>query len=87
MRELSALSGVAVSTIGNWENGYANPNIEAAVLVADALGISLDRYIGHRTKHRPVKQNRELKLMYKFLSAYDLLRDYEDFKKERESDG
>lgn len=87
MRELSVLSGVALSSISNWENAHSNPNIEAAVLVADALGISLDRYVGHRTMNRPVKQNKELKLLYRYLRTYDLLEDYEEWKKECESDG
>lgn len=47
---LAKETGVCVSSIMNWEAGRTGPSVTAAVLVCDALGISLDEYIG-RKKH------------------------------------
>ena len=50
LRELSELSTVSESTISNWENGRCVPRADAAILVCDALHISLGEYLGHEAK-------------------------------------
>ena len=80
--ELSALSGVGVSTLSNWENGYSTPTVYSAALVADALGISIDRLIGHKTQYRPNALHREFYTMKRFIRDCGLTEDYEGFKKE-----
>lgn len=50
LKELSEKSLVSISTISNWERGICAPNIEAAILVSDALGITLNEYIGYGSK-------------------------------------
>lgn len=47
-KELSQRSGVAVTTIYNWERGSLGQTLENITAVCDVLGISIDEYIGHR---------------------------------------
>lgn len=42
--KLSEISGVAQSTIAQYENGYMTPSLSQAWLLADALGISVDQF-------------------------------------------
>ena len=52
--ELESLSGVSRSTIKNIEAGSHDPHLISVILLADALGISPDEYIGqpHQAKRR-----------------------------------
>lgn len=62
---LSKLTGIKYVTISAWENGTRSPGIANAELVADALGLSLDEYVGHtviknKEKEPDVKENQRL---------------------------
>ena len=46
-RALSKLSGIHQQTINSLENGYVQGNISTIEMLADAIGISVDEYIGH----------------------------------------
>ena len=48
--ELESVSGVNASCISKYESGKSSPSINAVVALADALGISVDEYIGHQVK-------------------------------------
>ncbi len=50
LRELEKISGVQYGTIGRLEQGRNNGNIVTLELLADALGISIDEYVGHEVK-------------------------------------
>ena len=49
-KELSKLSGINAYNIGQYELDRNNPRIDVVELLADALGISIDEYIGHEVK-------------------------------------
>ena len=53
LRALEKVSGVQFGTIGRLEQGRNNGNIATIELLADALGISIDEYIGHEVKVKP----------------------------------
>ncbi len=46
-RALSKISGIHQQTINSLENGYVQGNINTIEILADAIGISVDEYIGH----------------------------------------
>lgn len=46
--ELAFRAGTSVSGLGLLERGTNNGNIVTIELLADALGISIDEYIGHK---------------------------------------
>lgn len=50
MRQLAAISGVSHPEIGYLERGEINGKIDTIELLADALGLSIDEYVGHRRK-------------------------------------
>lgn len=50
LADLSAACGIGMSTLRNWERGRGLPTIASAIRVADALFISIDEYVGHKTK-------------------------------------
>lgn len=50
--ELSKRSGVDAWSIGQFELDRHLPRIDRLELLADALGISIDEYIGHEVKVR-----------------------------------
>lgn len=50
LAELSDACGIGMSTLCNWESGRTLPTIALAMRVADALFISIDEYVGHKTK-------------------------------------
>ena len=51
-RQLSDLSGLSKTTIARLELGLHNGSITTVELLADALGISIDEYVGHEVnKH------------------------------------
>lgn len=52
VKELTEKAQIRRSTLSKWENGHGLPRIDSAVLVADALGISVDDYIGHKVKRK-----------------------------------
>lgn len=45
-------SGVAVSCISVYERDEFEPKISRVEILADALGISIDEYIGHEVKEK-----------------------------------
>lgn len=49
-QELSDLSGVPRTTIGRLECRQRQGQISTVEILADALGISIDEYIGHEVK-------------------------------------
>jgi transcriptional regulator with XRE-family HTH domain len=53
---LAAAAGVPVGTLRGWEYGRRTPLLDAAVKLADALGVSLDELAG-RTP--PAKKQKE----------------------------
>ena len=48
IQELSVKSGVTLNTIYRLENDRNIPLISTVELLADALGMSIDEYVGHR---------------------------------------
>lgn len=52
IKQLAALSGVSANAIGGLERGrrISGQYITIEVL-ADALGLSIDEYVGHEVKH------------------------------------
>lgn len=51
-RELARRSGVSHQTIRNLEQDRSNPSLSSVVWLADALGLSLDEYIGREAPER-----------------------------------
>ena len=49
-KELSNISGINAKNIGQYELDNNLPRIDIVELLADALGISIDEYIGHEVK-------------------------------------
>lgn len=47
MVDLARLSGVSYATIQSMESDLRNPSLVSVECCADALGISIDTYIGH----------------------------------------
>jgi transcriptional regulator with XRE-family HTH domain len=47
LQDLAERSGVSKNTIYRLETGRSEPSITTVELLADALGISIDEYIGH----------------------------------------
>lgn len=50
LRALSKLSGIYVTAICDYENDKRNPPISTVEILADALSISIDEYIGHKVR-------------------------------------
>jgi transcriptional regulator with XRE-family HTH domain len=48
--ELANLSTVSHVTISRLELDQGSPNLETIILLADALGLSIDEYVGHVVK-------------------------------------
>lgn len=48
--QLSKISGVFSQNISKYELGQALPRVDTVELLADALGISIDEYVGHEVK-------------------------------------
>jgi transcriptional regulator with XRE-family HTH domain len=46
--QLARRAGVPVGTLQGWEQARRLPRLEAAVRLADALGISLDELVGRK---------------------------------------
>lgn len=58
--ELSRRSGVTATTIYNWERGTLGQTLENITAVCDALGISIDEYIGHKPRGARTPLEKEL---------------------------
>jgi len=56
--KLAAASGVPVGTLRCWEYGRRTPLLDAALLVAKALGVSLDELAG-RDEPPPMKKRKK----------------------------
>ena len=55
--ELADLSGVTQKTIWALEHDKNNGSVTTVELLADALGLSIDEYVGHKVvKHRERKK-------------------------------
>lgn len=50
--ELAKRSGVSAQAIGTWERDLHDPTVACAELCADALGLSLDEYLGHKVARK-----------------------------------
>ena len=50
--DLAKASGVSYATIWNMENDLRNPSLVSVECCADALGLSIDVYIGHEAIKR-----------------------------------
>lgn len=53
MVALEKLSGIRASNIGAYELERNTPNIDIVEILADALGLSIDEYTGHKPVRRP----------------------------------
>lgn len=47
--KLSAITGISPTSLNQYEKDKYLPRIDAAEMLADALGISIDEYVGHVT--------------------------------------
>jgi transcriptional regulator with XRE-family HTH domain len=56
--ELAEASGVPIGTLRGWEYGRRTPLIDAALRVAEALGVSLDELAG-RDEPPPAKKTKK----------------------------
>ena len=52
VRYLSDISGVHPNNIYQYETGKVIPSIYNLIDLTDALGLTLDEYVGHRVKDR-----------------------------------
>lgn len=52
VRFLADVSGVSKSNISQYERGVVTPSIYNIIALADALGLTLDEYVGHRVKDK-----------------------------------
>lgn len=50
--ELAALTGVSPTTLSNYENDVHLPKLDLVEMLADALGITIDEYVGHSSSGR-----------------------------------
>ena len=57
VRYLSDISGVHPNNIYQSETGRVTPSIYNLIDLADALGLTLDEYVGHRVKDRRGKED------------------------------
>jgi transcriptional regulator with XRE-family HTH domain len=48
--QLARAAGVPVATLQGWERARRMPRLEAAIKLADALGITLDELAGRRPR-------------------------------------
>lgn len=52
IKQLAALSGVSANAIGGLERGRRISGQYMTIeVLADALGLSIDEYVGHKVKH------------------------------------
>lgn len=52
LAELSALTGIKESAIGNWTRGYTLPRAESIIKLANAFGVSCDYILGQTENRR-----------------------------------
>lgn len=45
--ELAAITGISPTSLNQYERDKHTPRIDAAEMLADTLGISIDEYVGH----------------------------------------
>lgn len=57
--ELCRMTGIQTSLMSDYLGGKKSPTIGNAVIIADALSISLDTLVGKETSSTPEKQQRE----------------------------
>lgn len=50
VRELGERSGLHWSMIASLERGVHGPSLTTVEILADALGLSIDEYVGHKVK-------------------------------------
>ena len=51
-KKLAEKSGISPTTIGAAESDQVIPHLDTIELLADALGISIDEYVGHKVESR-----------------------------------
>lgn len=51
-KELAKIAGVQVAIVCNLENGRTESRLSTIIKLADALGISIDEYIGRNAEKR-----------------------------------
>lgn len=47
---LSRIARVPKTTLGSYETGAVTPSLYNIIALADALGLTIDEYVGHRVK-------------------------------------
>ena len=52
LRELGAIAGIPYNTINRLEIGTRQGRIDTIEVLADALGLSIDEYVGHERKKK-----------------------------------
>ncbi|HEO6690256.1 TPA: helix-turn-helix transcriptional regulator [Streptococcus agalactiae] len=55
MKELSKETGIGLSTISNYENGYSNPKKDNAKILADYFGVSVPHLLGYEKEPNLIK--------------------------------
>lgn len=65
-KELAEITGIPQPTLSQWVNGRREPSLSGAVLLANALGISLDELVGR--KPRPSKDATYIENVYQSLN-------------------
>jgi len=62
----AAKFGVAQSTVGNWESGAREPNLDTIKRVADFFQVSIDYLLGNdpADKNKSTAQNKQCDLTY-----------------------
>jgi transcriptional regulator with XRE-family HTH domain len=54
--QLAKLSGIPKGTLLQWEYGLRTPLLDAAVKLADALGVTLDELAGREPPRKPARK-------------------------------
>lgn len=85
LSELSRLSGVCCPTISGWECNKVNPRLDLTEMCADALGLSIDEYVGHiPPKHEEpepqeteaqIKQRQQIATLKTAINTYGIPRE------------
>ncbi len=69
--------GVAQSTIGNWESGTREPNLDSISRLADYFGVTVDHLLGREEKSARADGGEDMKSFFPevFIKAYQALND------------
>ena len=72
MREISDETGIGLSTISNYENGYSSPKKENAKILADYFGVSVPYLLGLDDKPTLVDSGSAKEVMKSFYKIITL---------------